>query len=177
MALKTNLQLSTAIITLQSSLLLHWCSLINYRSLYPWDSGFASGLQCHMEMAVQGKGCLQLPTQGAPEREWLRAAQKHGWSRKMSRAGWPKRMSHMAEAWWGFYKGSCLVMIDFPWFLLSLTQGHWGPRKINTRSNWLRCAPHIVSGHHLTNLTYCRSLPAPNQVTRYKGSYLHALAI
>jgi hypothetical protein len=60
-----------------------------------------------MDTAVQGKGCPWLPTQGTPETGWLWLAQIRGWSRKMSRAGWPKRMSHMAEAWWGFYKGSC----------------------------------------------------------------------
>ena len=54
-------------------------------------------------------------------------------------------------------------MKEFSWAFLSPTQGHWGQRKIITRSNWLHCAPHIVSGYHLTHLTHCRSLSALDQ--------------
>jgi hypothetical protein len=51
----------------------------------------------------------------------------------------------------GFYKESFLdTMKDFSWFFLFLTQRHWGPRNIITRITQLRCAPHNVSGYHLT---------------------------
>jgi len=73
----------------------------------------------------------------------------------------------------GFHKGSCPdTMKVFFWFFPSLTQGHWGARKIITRITWLRCALHIVSGYHLTHSTHCRSLSTPDQVIPHRQGML-----
>ena len=72
--------------------------------------------------------------------------------------------------WWPHHGHLQLTMKDFVCFSSPSTRT-LRTKKIITYINGLRCAPHIVSGYYLTHLTYCWSLPAPDQVHHYSTQH------